>query len=176
MDWDGKRKTWLLTAYEKDATGSNTSADTVANGAEGDTARLNSSSDMSLPPAAPEVKTPQFFPADIAAAERQAVGMLQAAIDKMKASEAQRFAARFLPTMGVNIPVGKARINAAMLDPKINLLSAADALNVTFTKSINDALLAKQEGRISDAVEPQRAPKVNYRLKSYSPPTASHLT
>ena len=114
---------------------------------------------ISVPPAAPEVKAQQFTPADVAAAEKQAIGMLQAAIDKMKADAAQRFAVRFLPTMGVKVPVGKARINAAMTDPKINLMGAADALDVTFAKSINDALQAKQEGRISDAVEPQKAEK-----------------
>lgn len=161
LDWDGKQKTWLVTAHPDD-NGKWGGADKISRTVgqpelvQGNPSQSNPPS-ASVPTAAPEVKA--VTADDVAAAERQALGLIQAAIDKMKAQEAQRFAARFLPTMGVKVPVGKARINAAMTDPKINLLGAADALNVSFAKSIVDTLEAKQEGRVADVADPKKVEK-----------------
>ncbi len=47
LDWDGKQKTWLLTAFEK-RTGNNTSTDTIDITGKDDTARSSSSLDKSI--------------------------------------------------------------------------------------------------------------------------------
>ena len=49
LDWDGKQKTWLLTAFEK-RTGNNTSTDTIDITGKDDTARSSSSLDKSITP------------------------------------------------------------------------------------------------------------------------------
>ena len=48
LDWDGKKKTWLLTAFEK-KTGNNTSTDTIDISGKDDTARSSSSPDKTIP-------------------------------------------------------------------------------------------------------------------------------
>ena len=92
-----------------------------------------------------------FTQEDVKAAERQALGVIEAAIDQMKWESAQRFAAKFLPSMGVPVVTGKAKLKAAMADPKINLLAAASDLGIEFAHSVRAALLAKFEGRIATA-------------------------
>lgn len=87
---------------------------------------------------------------DVNAAERQALGVIEAAIDQMKGESAQRFAAKFLPSMGVPVVMGKEKLKAAMADPKINLLAAASDLGIGIADSVRAALLAKFEGRIGD--------------------------
>lgn len=55
LEWDGKAKHWLLTAFEKRIVGGGTRTDTTANGVEGDTARLKSDTSSVAQPA-PEGK------------------------------------------------------------------------------------------------------------------------
>lgn len=93
---------------------------------------------------------------DVAAAEKQAAQQIADRIDGMKAQEAQKIAARYLPTIGVKVPIGKARIKAAMTDAAgVNLLGPAGELGIELSDSVKQALTAKREGRIGmPAAEP----------------------
>lgn len=116
----------------------------------------------------PEVTTKAFTPEDVKAAERQALGAIQAAIDGMKGESAQRFAAKFLPKMGVPVVTGKAKLKTAMADPKINLLAAASDLGVGLADSVSAALRAKIEGRVSERVSAEKLETVTHAgLKLY---------
>lgn len=87
--------------------------------------------------------------ADVAAAEKQAAQMIEARIDGMKAADVQRIAARFLPTVGVKVPMGKAKIKEAMTDASaMNLLGPAGELGIELSESVKRALVAKMEGRV----------------------------
>lgn len=95
---------------------------------------------------------------DVAAAEKQAAQMISDRIDGMKAVDVQRIAARYLPTVGVKVPVGKARIKAAMTDAAaMNLLGPAGELGIELSDSIKRALTAKMEGRVGEAAAPVAA-------------------
>lgn len=93
---------------------------------------------------------------DVAAAEKQVAQQISDRIDGMKAQEAQKIAARYLPTIGVKVPIGKARIKAAMTDAAgVNLLGPAGELGIELSDSVKQALTAKREGRIGmPAAEP----------------------
>ena len=89
--------------------------------------------------------------ADVAAAEKQAAQMIEARIDGMKAADVQRIAARFLPTVGIKVPMGKAKIKEAMTDASaMNLLGPAGELGIELSESVKRALVAKMEGRVGD--------------------------
>lgn len=101
---------------------------------------------------------------DVAAAEKQAAQMIEARIDGMKAPEVQRIAARFLPTVGVKAPMGKAKIKAAMTDAAaMNLLAPAGELGIELSESVKRALVAKMEGRVGQPTQDQADPgKINF--------------
>ena len=95
---------------------------------------------------------------DVAAAEKQAAQMIEARIDAMKAPEVQRIAARFLPTVGVKVPMGKAKIKVVMTDAAaMNLLAPAGELGIELSESVKRALVAKMEGRV-EAGQPAAQP------------------
>ena len=113
----------------------------------------------------PEQQAPTAQPitrADVDAAQQQAATAITERIDAMSAQDAQKIAARFLPTMGVNVPAGKARIKTAMTDPKVNLQAAADEVGVVLADDVKRALQADGEGRVEegDATESE-APKAD---------------
>nr|HRL98918.1 hypothetical protein [Acidovorax sp.] len=93
--------------------------------------------------------------ADVTAARQQAATAIGERIDAMTAQEVQKIAARFLPTMGVKVPAGKARIKAAMADPKVNVQAAADEVGAVLADDVKRALQADVEGRLGDAAEQQ---------------------
>ena len=95
---------------------------------------------------------------DVAGAEKQAAQMISDRIDGMKATDVQRIAARYLPTVGVKAPMGKARIKAAMTDAAaMNLLGPAGELGIELSDSVKRALTAKMEGRVGEAAAPVAA-------------------
>ena len=95
---------------------------------------------------------------DVAAAEKQAAQMIEARIDSMKAADVQRIAVRFLPTVGVKAPMGKAKIKAAMTDAgAMGLLGSAGELGIELSESVERALVAKMEGRVG-SVKPAMQP------------------
>lgn len=99
---------------------------------------------------------------DVAAAEKQAAQMIEARIDAMKAPEVQRIAARFLPTVGVKVPMGKAKIKVVMTDAAaMNLLAPAGELGIELSESVKRALVAKMEGRVEagQPAQTQAAPE-----------------
>ena len=106
---------------------------------------------------------------DVAAAEKQVAQQIADRIDGMKAQEAQKIAARYLPTIGVKVPIGKARIKAAMTDAAgVNLLGPAGELGIELSDSVKQALTAKREGRIGvsaakPAVTPDPAAEAAYQ-------------
>ncbi len=112
---------------------------------------------------------------DVAAAEKQAAQQIADRIDGMKAQEAQKIAARYLPTIGVKVPIGKARIKAAMTDAAgVNLLGPAGELGIELSDSVKQALTAKREGRIGmpaaePAVTPDPAAQAAYQDPGTSP-------
>jgi len=71
LDWDGKKKTWLLTAFEK-KTGNNTLTDTIDIYGKDDTARSSSSPDKTIPQS-PENATQKDSPKE---GERNAEGLV----------------------------------------------------------------------------------------------------
>ncbi len=81
--------------------------------------------------------------------------MISDRIDGMKAADVQRIAARYLPTVGVKAPMGKARIKAAMTDAAgMNLLGPAGELGIELSDSVKRVLTAKMEGRVGEAAAP----------------------
>lgn len=95
------------------------------------------------------------YSADVEAARQQAATAIAERIDAMTAQDVQKIAARFLPTMGVKVPAGKARIKAAMADPKVNVQAAADEVGAVLADDVKRALQADVEGRVGDAAEQQ---------------------
>ena len=85
---------------------------------------------------------------EVTEAEAKARQAIQAAIDGMDGPAVQQLAKRFLPTMGMKVPIGKARIKVAMVDAKVNLQAAASEAGVSLPESMNAALTAKAEGRV----------------------------
>lgn len=69
LEWDGRAKTWLLTAFEKRGVGQGTRTDTAKVAAEGDTARPGADSRETVaPPATPaDISSPAAAPASTAA-------------------------------------------------------------------------------------------------------------
>lgn len=97
----------------------------------------------------------EFTAADAKAAERQLAQMIGDRIDAMQAQAVQKIGAKFLPTMGIKAPIGKAKIKAAVTDfTKVNPLAAASEFGVEIADSVRAPLLAQFEGRLVDAAKP----------------------
>jgi Large polyvalent protein associated domain 39/ADP-Ribosyltransferase in polyvalent proteins len=95
-----------------------------------------------------------YTKSDAQAAERQVAQMIEDRIDAMQAQAVQKIAAKFLPSMGVKAPVGKAKIKAAVTDfTKINPLAAASEFGVEVAESVRKPLDAQFEGRLAEDME-----------------------
>lgn len=144
LEWDKQAKHWLLTAFEKKEAGGGTRTDTAASSVGDDTARPNAGPvSVSQQP-----NGDKFTAADAQAAERQLAQMIGDRIDAMQAQAVQKIGAKFLPTMGVKAPIGKAKIKAAVTDfTKVNPLAAASEFGVEIADSVRAPLLAQQEAQ-----------------------------
>ncbi len=168
LQWDGKAKNWLLTAFESNAPKDSTRTDTGAADVKDDTASLNPERNQSVPPT--DAVAQPVTRADVAAAERLAADMIRQKIDGMKAGEVQRIAARFLPTMGKKAPVGKAKIADAMTDVSaFSLLNPAAELGVELSESVKHALTADREGRVVDVAQDDGATKKAAEAQTENP-------
>lgn len=95
--------------------------------------------------------------AQVDSAVQQASSAVGARIDAMSAQEVQKIAARFLPTMGVRVPAGKARIKEAVTSagPRMNWAAAAAEFGAELSQDAMSALQADVEGRVQEEAGPE---------------------
>lgn len=109
---------------------------------------------------------------DVDAARQQAATAIGARIDAMSAQEVQKIAARFLPTMGVRVPAGKARIKEAVTSagPRMNWAAAAAEFGAELSQDAMSALQADVEGRVQEGA----GPAMPSAVAEISPAPATH--
>lgn len=110
--------------------------------------------------------------AQVDSAVQQASSAVGARIDAMSAQEVQKIAARFLPTMGVRVPAGKARIKEAVTSagPRMNWAAAAAEFGAELSQDAMSALQADVEGRVQE----RAGPAMPSAVAEISPAPATH--